>query len=487
MYKNLLRQVTLFSILLCSMNLSSYAQANDECSTAISLTPTLTCSAVPGSITTATSSAQTLSSCVYGVDNGDIWYSFVATATRHDITLSDVSMTGAIMTYVALSMYSGSCGSLSEEDCDEALFFDGDGESMTLSMPGLTLMVGETYYIRIHREEAYDEDYNETMATSINFNICVKIPADPPANDECVNAVDISDGSLVSGTTDGATESIPTDGCGFGYANDAWHTITTAEAGDLTIDVTTTSTDVIVAVLEGDCGSAVEVDCTDNFYTGTESVTIPGTTAGTTYYIRVYGYSGEEGLFDIQASGTPLPVTATAMKGQVNQQGLAELNWQTFSETNNKGFNIERSEDGKLFDNIAFVPSKGEAGNSTASLTYTFVDKQPLSGAAYYRFVQKDLDGRATQSNIVRLEAGNGKQFITAQPNPATSSIHVRVKGQMHSNATVTIHDMLGKTLVHMSLEDNATVMDISQLPAGLYLIKYQDEAQTSVLKFTKQ
>src|SRR5690606_5942300 len=136
-------------------------------------------------------------------------------------------------TYMVLSVYSGSCGSLSEIDCDESEFYEGDMDGMDLSIPDLT--VGESYYIRIYREDALDEEFNETVATSINFSICVKEPADPPANDDCMNAVDISDGSLVAGTTDGATESIPADGCGFGDANDAWYSITTAEAGDLTI------------------------------------------------------------------------------------------------------------------------------------------------------------------------------------------------------------------------------------------------------------
>ena len=46
---------------------------------------------------------------------------------------------------------------------------------------------------------------------------------------------------------------------------------------------------------------------------------------------------------------TPLPVELLSFEGKATQSGI-ELNWETASESNNQGFDVERSTDGKNFD-----------------------------------------------------------------------------------------------------------------------------------------
>jgi len=64
-----------------------------------------------------------------------------------------------------------------------------------------------------------------------------------------------------------------------------------------------------------------------------------------------------------------------------------ELNWATLSETNNKGFEIQRSDDATNWEVLGFVEGQG---NSRDEINYSFIDKNPEK-VNYYRLNQVDL------------------------------------------------------------------------------------------------
>jgi hypothetical protein len=74
-------------------------------------------------------------------------------------------------------------------------------------------------------------------------------------------------------------------------------------------------------------------------------------------------------------------VELTSSSGETTSKGK-HLHWQTASEENNKGFDIERSIDGKNWETIDFVQ-----GNGTTLMTqdYTYIDKNPVNENSYYR------------------------------------------------------------------------------------------------------
>ena len=54
---------------------------------------------------------------------------------------------------------------------------------------------------------------------------------------------------------------------------------------------------------------------------------------------------------------------------------VPKLEWTTVAETNNKGFDIERSEGSKVQSAIGFVPGKNADGHSAGKLEYQFTDE----------------------------------------------------------------------------------------------------------------
>ncbi|HBG71867.1 MAG TPA: hypothetical protein DDX57_13890, partial [Bacteroidales bacterium] len=126
---------------------------NDECATAIPVTvnPDLNCgSTTSGTVAGATASANT-NSC-FGTDDDDVWFSFVATETSHEIDLLNVAGSTTDMNF---AVYSGTCASLTNILCS-------DGNSNTVN--GLT--IGQTYYIRVYT-------WTSTTGQTSTFDLCI--------------------------------------------------------------------------------------------------------------------------------------------------------------------------------------------------------------------------------------------------------------------------------------------------------------------------
>jgi hypothetical protein len=94
------------------------------------------------------------------------------------------------------------------------------------------------------------------------------------------------------------------------------------------------------------------------------------------------------------------------------------LTWATASETNNKGFQIERSNSDDAWTNIGFVAAQGKAAS------YLFTDKAPFH-TAYYRLRQIDFDGKETLSKVIAVENDKAQSVhLKAYPNPVRDILY---------------------------------------------------------------
>ena len=98
---------------------------------------------------------------------------------------------------------------------------------------------------------------------------------------------------------------------------------------------------------------------------------------------------------------TVLPVEIFLFDGRKTEYGNV-LRWSTSSEHNSDYFLLERSTDGKLWEEIGTVKS---AGNSDNRQDYQFVDIDFREVVNYYRLKQLDLDGtESSHFKIVSLD-----------------------------------------------------------------------------------
>lgn len=134
-----------------------------------------------------------------------------------------------------------------------------------------------------------------------------------------------------------------------------------------------------------------------------------------------YTNDGDDTGYSGTFNGAPLPVELVYFSGNLGNGGVA-LEWQTSTEINNKGFEIERSGDGEYFATIGWV--KGN-GNSNDMHEYSFTDSNPYLGLSYYRFRQVDFDGQSEYSPIIRIEGEGTSSTLAVYPNPTSGPIRI--------------------------------------------------------------
>lgn len=191
--------------------------------------------------------------------------------------------------------------------------------------------------------------------------------------------------------------------------------------------------------------------------------------------------------------GFPTPVMLKNFSGKKGASGF-DLSWTTVTESNNKGFNIQRSADGVKFDNIGFVATKAASGISNGVLNYSFSDLKPLSLNNYYRLQQIDKDGRSSFSEIVTLKQLLAKIKIgTIYPNPVRNNLSLEVATPIASKVNVVVSSVDGKIVMKSSQSlmagDNKIELNTAALGAGIYTVKIISESseETATTRFVKQ
>ncbi len=168
----------------------------------------------------------------------------------------------------------------------------------------------------------------------------------------------------------------------------------------------------------------------------------------------------------------PLPIELESFTVSLYEKDKVMLEWHTLSEFNNDHFEIEKSRDGANF--IPFVEIKADI-NPEGEHFYHYIDEQPFEGVNYYRLKQVDFDGKYSYSMIrsVSLEFSNFNFSIS--PNPINQN-ELLIKYETDLQVlTFEIYDSKGALRHRKMMEDNRSgdfTMDISALPAGLYVIK---------------
>jgi hypothetical protein len=188
-----------------------------------------------------------------------------------------------------------------------------------------------------------------------------------------------------------------------------------------------------------------------------------------------------------EAAG-PLPVQLISFSGAKDGRNN-KLQWSTSSESNNRGFELERSADGKNFSSIAFVQTKAENGTSNSTISYSFSDERATNATTYYRLKQLDRDGKITYSSATVVIKGDkyGLEISAVYPNPARERINLSITSGVAEKASISITDLNGRVVkqlnINLNAGDNYINLDINSLASGSYVIRLinsQSEPKTA-------
>lgn len=179
------------------------------------------------------------------------------------------------------------------------------------------------------------------------------------------------------------------------------------------------------------------------------------------------GQNPDRGAFEFSTS---LPATVVKFKGIINNNHNV-LSWITVNEVNNTGFYLQKSIDGIVFIDFAFILTQTANGNSANTLTYKFTDKNVLNGANYYRLKQIDKDGKYNYSSIIVLRNTSANiSSISIFPNPVVGhQLNIKSTDLPLGKYTVLVTNSLGKNVfsTEVVVSNNEQVL-LLQLPQNI-------------------
>lgn len=167
-------------------------------------------------------------------------------------------------------------------------------------------------------------------------------------------------------------------------------------------------------------------------------------------------------------------------------EGSVELSWVTSTETNNSGFEVQRSSGGD-FQTIAFIEGNG---TTTETHAYSYSDRNLNSGSYSYRLKQIDYDGTFKFSKVVEVDVALLTEFVLDQnyPNPFNPSTTIKFSLPEASDVTLSIYNTLGQKvtdLVSTKLEAGrySYEWNASNVSAGMYIYELRADKFVSIKK----
>ena len=174
-----------------------------------------------------------------------------------------------------------------------------------------------------------------------------------------------------------------------------------------------------------------------------------------------------------------LPVSLSDFKATTTNNNVL-ISWKTDHESNNKGFEIQRSNNGADWYAVNFVNGAGEG---TTTRNYSYTDKGLAPGTYYYRLKQTDLDGKSTFSAIVTAPvSGKGNvSLFQNYPNPFSTSTSIRFDLPTAQHARLSVLDLAGREVKVLTDKVNEAgshivTLDAANLSRQTYLVRLQTD-----------
>ena len=190
-------------------------------------------------------------------------------------------------------------------------------------------------------------------------------------------------------------------------------------------------------------------------------------------------------------TSTPLPVNLITFTAEVVVNDVV-LNWITSSEINNYGFYVERSVNGKEFEDINFI--KGRL-NSSVFVKYSDIDANPFGSNTklYYRLRQVDMSGEYAYSpTVVAKKLSHNLHSVSVFPNPVAGVLSIEFVKTNSGITSIQIFDINGRNVSQKDFQCKAglnilTIEETTHLNAGVYFVKIESVGETQIVKLIKQ
>jgi hypothetical protein len=189
---------------------------------------------------------------------------------------------------------------------------------------------------------------------------------------------------------------------------------------------------------------------------------------------------------------TLLPVNFIDFSAEKKSGGVI-LAWVTSNEVSNLRFDVEKSNDARLWQLVGSVAAVA-SGNGTNK--YEMTDNEPFEKNTYYRVKQLDKDGRFAYSPVLKINrlVVKGEAGIKIMPNPVTNTAIVEMENEQEGLTRIHIIDNKGVTVQSYNWNqvkglNKYAVTGVGQLKTGVYYLVVNKESgeQIALSRLIKQ
>ncbi len=207
----------------------------------------------------------------------------------------------------------------------------------------------------------------------------------------------------------------------------------------------------------------------------------------TSYYINFDGWSQPNPPYIIvDYNYVTVPVELTSFNASA-ANGNVSLSWQTATETNNRGFDIERKSSNGEYQKVGYVAG---FGTTTEPKSYSYLDNNLNRGDYTYRLKQIDLNGKFEYSNEVEVNVYLPAAFSLEQnfPNPFNPTTMIKYSIPADQNVKLNVYNLLGQkvmTLVNgfQKSGQHEVSFNAASFASGVYFYKLEAGTQSSIKK----
>lgn len=211
----------------------------------------------------------------------------------------------------------------------------------------------------------------------------------------------------------------------------------------------------------------------DNFLATITPVSIVDTTSVDFFVTANVASSASNRFRVVFKISSVMPLTFTNIKA-VELNGRVNVEWDVANETNIDRFFIEHSADGRNFENIGTIKSKG---NSIVH-KYVFTDTKPFDGNNFYKIKAVEFSGRNFYSQIGKVSLNEKNIKFSIGSNPVlNNSLNLQLYNQPYGKYLVRLINISGQLIVNKTIENlersyRKTINLPSNLKSGAYQLE---------------
>ncbi|MBA2746753.1 MAG: T9SS type A sorting domain-containing protein, partial [Flavisolibacter sp.] len=195
--------------------------------------------------------------------------------------------------------------------------------------------------------------------------------------------------------------------------------------------------------------------------------------------VGTHGY----GMWATSLSLTTLPVNLLEFNGNIKNENVF-LEWKATHDSDEGGFEIEKSEDGTSFRKIGFIKLRSANGPSA----YSFVDGEAASEKNYYRLRMFELNSTAKYSHVLVFRNDNSQQVFVN--NPFVHQLEIRF-AKLPKKLRIQISDASGRIVMQRQYNNLSSprlvIQDLNGIGKGMYFMQTDADGKMFTSKIIRQ